>query len=74
MTNLRIFGATSLLFWNPLEFIILLFNQWLQMFKMTFSRKKSDKSLPVKVITFDSELEFKLEVNLKCLYLQVIGA
>lgn len=26
-----------------------------------FRRKKSDKSFPVKVITFDSELEFKLE-------------
>lgn len=32
------------------------------MFKMTpFRRKKSEKSFPVKVITFDSELEFKLE-------------
>lgn len=32
------------------------------MFKMApFRRKKSDKSFPVKVITFDSELEFKLE-------------
>ncbi|XP_037038565.1 moesin/ezrin/radixin homolog 2 isoform X1 [Bradysia coprophila] len=31
------------------------------MFKMSLGRKKSDKSLPVKVITFDSELEFKLE-------------
>lgn len=29
-----------------------------------FRRKKSDKSFPVKVITFDSELEFNLEVFL----------
>lgn len=28
-----------------------------------FRRKKADKSFPVKVITFDSELEFKLEVG-----------
>lgn len=28
---------------------------------MPFRRKKSDKSFPVRVITFDSELEFKLE-------------
>lgn len=34
-----------------------------QMFTMPFRRKKSDKSFPVKVITFDSELEFKLEVS-----------
>lgn len=36
------------------------------MFKMTpFRRKKVDKSFPVKVITFDSELEFKLEVGVR---------
>lgn len=34
------------------------------MLKMSpFRRKKADKSFPVKVITFDSELEFKLEVG-----------
>lgn len=31
------------------------------MFKMPFRRKKSSKSFPVRVSTFDSELEFKLE-------------
>lgn len=30
-----------------------------------FRRKKSNKSSPVKVITFESELEFNLEVNKK---------
>lgn len=35
---------------------------------MPFRRKKSDKSFPVRVITFDSELEFKLEVSGNCVY------
>lgn len=30
---------------------------------LPFRRKKSDKSFPVRVMTFDSELEFKLEVK-----------
>lgn len=35
------------------------------MFNMSpFRRKKTDKSFPVKVVTFDSELEFKLEVGI----------